>query len=235
MDFSMDFWLFWMCFINCLYKVVTNLKTADNVSKPLPKLSLWLSSLVHTSLCCTHKVLTYVDYRTVSGVFQNIDPPPTPLSTQRVCPPPAPKAGGTHSPGGEGGGGVNILEDASHRIGLLQYNLSTPRPICRKKVFFYHLVVLVILPSLDSPIWAVLADRRRSAGGMRRPPERAATKTLWNRLLFMWFLYSASLDTKLRDLLMSSLSYQKIVNTVERDPPRTNFVKKNYCKHCKHC
>ncbi len=42
--------------------------------------------------------------------------PPTSLSTQRVCPPPA------HSPGGEE---VNILKDARHRIGLLQYNLST--------------------------------------------------------------------------------------------------------------
>jgi hypothetical protein len=39
-----------------------------------------------------HKVLTYVEYRAVSDVFQNIDPPP-PLSTQRVCPPSAPKAG----------------------------------------------------------------------------------------------------------------------------------------------
>ncbi len=35
-----------------------------------------------------------------------------------MCPPPA--------PGGEGGWGVNILEDASHRIDLLQSNLSTP-------------------------------------------------------------------------------------------------------------
>ncbi len=46
--------------------------------------------------------------------------PPTPLSTRQVCPPPATKAEGTHSPGGEGGGGVNILEDERHRIGLLQ-------------------------------------------------------------------------------------------------------------------
>ncbi len=43
--------------------------------------------------------------------------PPNPLSTQRVCPHPAPTAGGTHSPGDEG--------DGRHRIGLLQYNLST--------------------------------------------------------------------------------------------------------------
>jgi hypothetical protein len=62
------------------------------------------------------------------------------------------KGGGTHSPGGEGtggvifwktpaiglvsynnlstgGGGVNILEDARHRSGLLQYNLSTVQSI----------------------------------------------------------------------------------------------------------
>jgi len=30
----------------------------------------------------------------MSDVFKNIDPPPPP--TQRVCPPPAPKVGGTH-------------------------------------------------------------------------------------------------------------------------------------------
>ncbi len=42
-----------------------------------------------------HKVLTYIEYRAVSGVFQTIDPPPHlhPAS----CPPPAPKAGGVHT------------------------------------------------------------------------------------------------------------------------------------------
>ncbi len=55
----------------------------------------------------SHKVLTYVEYRAVSGVFQNIDPPPpSPLSEcvlsqyQRRM--------GTHSPGGEGVGGQYI-------------------------------------------------------------------------------------------------------------------------------
>jgi hypothetical protein len=81
---------------------------------------------------CSNKVLTYVEYRAVSGVFQNIDPP-TPLSTQQVCPFPAPKAGGgTHS-AGVWGGGLNILEDARHWIGLLQYNLSTVAVILFKK------------------------------------------------------------------------------------------------------
>jgi hypothetical protein len=42
-----------------------------------------------------HKVLTYIEYRAVSGVFRTIDPHP--LSTQRVCPPPAPKAVGVHT------------------------------------------------------------------------------------------------------------------------------------------
>jgi hypothetical protein len=53
--------------------------------------------------------------------------PPTSLSTQRVCPPPALKAGGILGYTLAGGCGVNILEDARHWIGLLQYmyNLST--------------------------------------------------------------------------------------------------------------
>ncbi len=48
-----------------------------------------------------HKVLTYVEYRAVPGVFQNIEPP-TPLSPQRMCPYPRAKGGGG---GGWGGGG----------------------------------------------------------------------------------------------------------------------------------
>ncbi len=39
---------------------------------------------------------------------------------RRVWSSPATKAGGTHSPGGEGDGGVNILEDERNRIALLQ-------------------------------------------------------------------------------------------------------------------
>jgi hypothetical protein len=40
---------------------------------------------------------------------------PRPPSPPGQCVPPALVAGGrTHSPGGEGGGGVNILEDARH-------------------------------------------------------------------------------------------------------------------------
>jgi hypothetical protein len=51
---------------------------------------------------------------------------PQPLSTQRVCPTPAPKAGGggVHTRQGVRGLGVNT-EDARHWIGLLQYNPST--------------------------------------------------------------------------------------------------------------
>jgi hypothetical protein len=36
-----------------------------------------------------HKVLTYVEYRAVSGVFQNVDPPP-PLRPASVYPPASP-------------------------------------------------------------------------------------------------------------------------------------------------
>jgi hypothetical protein len=51
--------------------------------------------------------------------------PPHPLSTQRVCPPPRTKGGGEHTRREVRGWGVNILEDARHWIGLLQYNPST--------------------------------------------------------------------------------------------------------------
>jgi hypothetical protein len=51
-----------------------------------------------------HKVFTYVEYRAVSGVFQNIGPPPPLSHTRRAV----------------RGVGVNILEDARarHWIGL---------------------------------------------------------------------------------------------------------------------
>ncbi len=61
-----------------------------------------------------HIVLTYIEYRAVSGVFRLLTPHP--LSTQRVCPPPAPKAG-VHTRRAVRGWGVNILEDARHWIG----------------------------------------------------------------------------------------------------------------------
>ncbi len=57
------------------------------------------------------------------GVFQNFDPsPPSPPSE---CVALRTKGGGYTLAGRWRGWGVNILEDASHRIGLLQSNLST--------------------------------------------------------------------------------------------------------------
>ncbi len=46
------------------------------------------------------------------------------------------KGGGYTLAGRWGGGEVNILEDARHRIGLLQYNLSTVSEICYCCPFF---------------------------------------------------------------------------------------------------
>jgi hypothetical protein len=65
--------------------------------------SICVSSSKGLLVYVDHKVLTYVEYRAVSGVFQNIDPHP-PLSLASVSFPRT-KGGGTHSPGGEGGGG----------------------------------------------------------------------------------------------------------------------------------
>ncbi len=70
--------------------------------------------------------------------------PPTPLSTQRVCPRPAPKAGGTYSPGGEGGEGVggSIFWNTPN-IGLASYSIISLR-----------LEVKMICPR-KSPFWTV--------------------------------------------------------------------------------
>ncbi len=70
-----------------------------------------------------HKVLTYIEYRTVSGVFRTIDPPP-PLHPASVSSPRT-KGGGVHIRRAVRGWGVNISEDARHWISLLQYNPST--------------------------------------------------------------------------------------------------------------
>ncbi len=50
-----------------------------------------------------HKVLTYTEYRSVSGVFHTIDLP-TPLHPASVSSPCTKGAGGGYTPGGEGVG-----------------------------------------------------------------------------------------------------------------------------------
>ncbi len=70
-----------------------------------------------------HKVLTYIEFRAVSSIFQTVHPPPllplASVSSPRI------KGGGVHTRRAVRGWGVNISEDARHWIGLLQYNPST--------------------------------------------------------------------------------------------------------------
>jgi hypothetical protein len=68
----------------------------------------------------THKLLTYIEYRAVSGVLRTIEPPTPSPPSECVLPPPQSRA--------VRGWGVNISEDARHWIGLLQYNPSTYIP-----------------------------------------------------------------------------------------------------------
>ncbi len=78
-----------------------------------------------------HKVLTYVEYRAVSGVFQNIDPPPpSPLSECDLLPH---QRRGVHTRRGVRGVGGQYFEDASHRIGLLQ-SISLRHELIRCKL-----------------------------------------------------------------------------------------------------
>ncbi len=84
-----------------------------------------------------HKVLTYVEYRAVSGVFQNSDPPP-PFHPASVSSPRTKGWGGEYTLAGRWRGGGSIFWKTPdiglasysiiflHWIGLLQYNLSTP-------------------------------------------------------------------------------------------------------------
>jgi hypothetical protein len=71
-----------------------------------------------------NKLLTYIEYRAVSGVFLTIDPPP-PLDPSEWSSPCT--EGGRYTLAGRwgGGGGINISKDARHWIDLLQYNPST--------------------------------------------------------------------------------------------------------------
>jgi hypothetical protein len=69
-----------------------------------------------------HKVLTYIEYRAVSGVFRTIDPPPSPPSE---CVLPSHQRRGVHTRRAVRGWGVSISEDARYLIGLLQYQPST--------------------------------------------------------------------------------------------------------------
>ncbi len=68
------------------------------------------------------------EYRAVSDVFQNIDLP-TPFPSECVLP--LHQRRGVHTRRAVRGWGVNILEDARHWIGLLQYNPSTVNSIHR--------------------------------------------------------------------------------------------------------
>ncbi len=68
------------------------------------------------------RLLTYLEYRAVSGVFQILTPHP-PLHPATVSSPPHQRGVGGYTLAGQWG--VNILEDARHWIGFLQYNLST--------------------------------------------------------------------------------------------------------------
>ncbi len=71
-------------------------------------------------IASSQKVLTYVEYSAVSGILKNIDPPP-PSPPSECFLLPHQRQGGTHSLGGEGGGGSIFLKTPD--IGLASYSI----------------------------------------------------------------------------------------------------------------
>jgi hypothetical protein len=80
-----------------------------------------LTSGVMMSELSQHKVLTYVEYRAVSRVFQNIDPPP--LSPPRECVLPPHQRRGVHSRRAVRGWGGGSIFWKTRDIGLASYSI----------------------------------------------------------------------------------------------------------------
>ncbi len=80
------------------------------------------------SSCCSQSTYIYTVYRAGSGVFRTTVLNPHPLSTQRVCPTTAPKAGG-YTLAGRWGGGGSIFRKTPD-IGLASYSTIPLRCSC---------------------------------------------------------------------------------------------------------
>jgi hypothetical protein len=74
-----------------------------------------------------HKVLTYVEYRAVSGVFQNINPP-TPSPPSYSVSSPRTKGRG-YTLAGRWGGGGQYFGRRQPDIGLASYSIISLRPV----------------------------------------------------------------------------------------------------------
>jgi hypothetical protein len=68
-----------------------------------------------------HKVITYVEYRAVSGIFHNIDPPPPPTPLRECVLPLHQSRIGVHTRREVRGWGVNIWKTPD--IGLAYYSI----------------------------------------------------------------------------------------------------------------
>ncbi len=94
---------------------------------------------------CRHKVLTYIEYRAVSGVFRTIGPPP-PLYPESVSSP-RPKGGGYTLTGRWGGGGSIFRKTPD--IGLTSYSMIST--VCRtfSSIAYYPDWRVLISPCLQ--------------------------------------------------------------------------------------
>ncbi len=120
---------FLCCCWNCLHRLFR--LSANTATLHCPSILVFLLLLFHIEavLILPTRYL-HID-RVQSSVWRlpNYWPPaPPPVRLANVSSPRTNCGGVTHLPGSEEGGGVNILEDARHWTGLLQYNPSTISP-----------------------------------------------------------------------------------------------------------
>jgi hypothetical protein len=119
----------------------------NSISAPHPTLQLWRECDFKHLYSLLHKVLTYIEYRAVSGVFRTtIDPPPPTPSPPSECVLLPHQRRGVHTGrAGWGGGGSNFGRRQTLDWPLTVWSLYAHNPYysCEESMIIKHLYCLL--------------------------------------------------------------------------------------------